>query len=74
LYYGVGGTEHKAFFHLIDVGILEVSTEKVLHKFKIEAGFSDGLDSRGTGILGIHGFFSQFQVTFLRKEIDILPF
>jgi hypothetical protein len=70
----VGGTRHEANFHLIEVGILDVSTDKVLYKFEMEAGFSEVLDHLGTGILGIHGFFSQFQVTFLNRMVDIEPF
>lgn len=73
-YEGVGGTQHTAYFDSLEVGILNWPTEEVLHTFEIEAGFSDALDARGSGILGIHGFFSQFRVTFLRYHIEIQPF
>jgi Aspartyl protease len=71
---GIGGTRHEATFHLVEIAILDVSTNNVWHKFEMEAGFSEALNHLGTGVLGIHGFFSRFQVTFLQKMIDIEPF
>jgi hypothetical protein len=68
----VGGTRHMAYFDLIEIDILDRTTYEVLHKFKMEAGFSDAID-RDAGILGIHGFFAQFQAVFQRNQVELLP-
>jgi len=52
-----------AHFETIQVAIWNENREEDPISFDVYAGFCDSVEHVGLGILGQHGFFSQFKVT-----------
>jgi hypothetical protein len=56
-----------AYFEVINVEIMDWQ-KRPAFRFELDAGFSETVEHMGFGLLGQHGFFSRFKVTFNQAE------
>lgn len=59
---GVGSVSNYTYYENVEIDLF------IGAPFVVYAGFTDGLESQGFGLLGQRGFFESFPVYFNRKK------